>query len=122
VLRLVEVAIEPVPFFGCALRECPAGVADVQLADRCDALPLFGPELPDRPRLLRLVSLCFVRSAPAARAVGVRPCTRRFPARWGPPTLALERVVVARLFEVMAEVARRLVVRSVLWLAAKRRR
>jgi hypothetical protein len=44
-LSLVELAPEPVPPLGRALRERLARVAGVQLADRRHALPLCGPEL-----------------------------------------------------------------------------
>src|SRR5215218_6480218 len=52
-LGLVQLAAEPVPLLGRALRERLARVAGVQLADRGHALPLPGPELPDGRRPLR---------------------------------------------------------------------
>jgi hypothetical protein len=52
-LGFVQLAAESVPPLGRALRERPARVAAVQLADRGTALPLPGPELPyGRPTAL----------------------------------------------------------------------
>jgi deoxyribonuclease V len=78
-LGFVQLAVEPVPLLGRALRKCLARVAGVQLADRGHALPLPGPELSDRPRLLRL--------APASQS---RPRGRHRSTRY-PPALATRR-------------------------------
>jgi hypothetical protein len=58
-LSLVQLAAEPVPLLGCPLWERLARVAGVELADRGDALPLPGPELAYRRRLLRLAPSAF---------------------------------------------------------------
>jgi hypothetical protein len=58
-LGLVQLAAEPVPLLGRALRERLAGVAVVQLADRGQALPLSGPELLDGRRPLRPATSAF---------------------------------------------------------------
>ena len=57
-LSLVQLAVEPVPLFGRALRERLARVAGVQLADGGHALPLLGPELPYGRRPLRIAAFC----------------------------------------------------------------
>jgi hypothetical protein len=62
-LGLVQLALEPVPLLGRALRERLARVAGVQLADGGHALPLPGPELPYGRRPLRIAASAF-RSRP----------------------------------------------------------
>jgi hypothetical protein len=58
-LSLVQLAVEPVPLFGRALRERLARVAGVELADSGHALPLLGPELPYGRRPLRIAAPAF---------------------------------------------------------------
>jgi hypothetical protein len=58
-LGLVQLAAEPVPLLGRALRERLARVAGVQLADGGHALPLPGPELPYGRRPLRIAAPAF---------------------------------------------------------------
>jgi hypothetical protein len=58
-LCLVQLAAEPVPLLGRALRERLARVAGIQLADGGHAFPLLGPELPYGRRPLGIAASAF---------------------------------------------------------------